>query len=60
MNDSVIYLITYDGQWDGRNMVGESPYTVTASSASQAIAMVEELEEQYPDRNYHITEKDVS
>ena len=60
MNDSVIYLITYECQWDGRNMVGESPYTYTTYSASQALSMLIELEEQYPDRVWTIEEKDVS
>jgi len=51
-------LITYEGQWNGRE--GESPYTWQAHSASAAIEMIEELEEQYPDRKWTITEKDVS
>ena len=58
MNDSVIYLITYECQWDGKE--GESPYTYTAYSASQALSMLIELEEQYPDRVWSIEEKDVS
>ena len=60
MHDAIIWMITYEGQWDGRKMKGESPYTWIASSAGQAIAMVEELEEQYPDRKWRIEEKDVS
>ena len=39
--DAIIYMITYEGQWDGKK--GESPYTWTAHSASQAISIVEEL-----------------
>ena len=58
MHDALIYLITYEGQWYGRE--GESPYTWQAHSASAAIEMIEELEEQYPDRKWTITEKDVS
>ena len=56
--DAIIYMITYEGQWDGKK--GESPYTWTAHSASQAISIVEELEQQYPDRKWRIEEKDVS
>lgn len=56
--EATIWLITYEGQWDGRS--GESPYTYTAHSASAAISMVEELEQQYPDRKWRIEEKDVS
>ena len=56
--EATVWLITYDGQWDGKE--GESPYKYTAFSAGEAISMVEELEEQYPDRRWRIEEKDVS
>lgn len=56
--EATVWLITYDGQWDGKK--GESPYKYTAFSAGEAISMVEELEEQYPDRRWRIEEKDVS
>jgi hypothetical protein len=58
MQDAVIWLVTYEGQWDGKK--GESPYTYQAQSAGAAIALVEELEEQYPNRKWRIEEKDVS
>ena len=58
MHDALIYLITYEGQWDGKK--GESPYTWQAHSASAAMELIEELEEQYPDRKWTMTEKDVS
>ena len=60
MHDAIIWMVTYEGQWDGRKMEGESPYTYTAPSAGAAIELLEELEEQYPDRKWTITEKDVS
>lgn len=53
MREAIVYLVTYEGQ-------EESPYTFLAFSASQAITLCEELEEQYPDRVWHIEEKDVS
>lgn len=56
--EATVWLVTYEGQWDGKK--GESPYTYTAFSAGEAISMVEELEEQYPDRKWRIEEKDVS
>jgi hypothetical protein len=58
MREAIIYMITYEGQWDGKK--GESPYTWTAYSASAAIQLCEELEQQYPDRKWRIEEKDVS
>jgi hypothetical protein len=58
MHDALIYLITYEGQWNGRE--GESPYTWQAHSAGAAMELVEELEQQYPDRKWRIEEKDVS
>jgi len=58
MQDAVIYLVTYEGQWDGKK--GKSPFTYQAHSAGAAIALCEELEEQYPDRKWTIEEKDVS
>jgi len=58
MHDALIYLITYEGQWDGKK--GESPYKFQAHSAGAALELLEELEEQYPNRKWTITEKDVS
>lgn len=60
MREASIWLVTYEGQWDGRKMEGESPYTYTAPSAGAAMELLEELEEQYPDRKWSIFEKDVS
>ena len=51
-------MVTYEGQWDGKK--GESPYTYTAPTAGAAMELVEELEQQYPDRKWRIEEKDVS
>jgi hypothetical protein len=48
----------YDGQWDG--LEGESPYTWTAPSYQSAVDLKGELEEEFPDRVWSITEKDVS
>ena len=53
-----IWLVTYDGQWDG--MKGESPYKWQAHSAGAALELLEEMEQQYPDRRWRIEEKDVS
>jgi hypothetical protein len=58
LDEALIYLVVYDGQWDGRK--GKSPYTITCFSYSQALAELEEQERLYPDRKYHIEEKDVS
>lgn len=58
MREAIIWLVTYEGQWDGKK--GESPYKYTAFSAGEAISMCEELEQQYPDRKWRIEEKDVS
>jgi len=58
MPEAVIWMVTYEGQWDGRK--GESPYTYTAPTAGAAMELVEELEQQYPDRKWRIEEKDVS
>lgn len=58
MREATIWMITYEGQWDGRK--GESPYTWTAYSAGAALQLCEELEQQYPDRVWRIEEKDVS
>jgi hypothetical protein len=56
--DALIYMVTYDGQWDG--LEGESPYTWTAPSYQSAVDLKGELEEEFPDRVWSITEKDVS
>ncbi len=58
MHDAIIYLITYEGQWDGKK--GVSPYTYTVQSSGEPMELFEELEEQYPDRKWRIEEKDVS
>jgi len=58
MHDAIIWMVTYEGQWDGKK--GESPYKWTAPSAGAAMELVEELEQQYPDRKWRIEEKDVS
>ena len=58
MHDAIIWMVTYEGQWDGKK--GESPYTYTVQSAGAAMELVAELEEQYPDRKWRIEEKDVS
>lgn len=58
MQEAIIYLVTYEGQWNGRE--GESPYTWQAHSAGAALELLAEMEEQYPDRKWTITEKDVS
>lgn len=49
----MMYLVTYKGQ-------EESPYHWSAQSLSLAMSLLEELEEQYPDRVWRIEEKDVS
>ena len=41
-------------------MEGESPYTWMTYSAGAAMELVEEMEQQYPDRKWRIEEKDVS
>lgn len=51
--EATIYLITFDGQ-------SESVYKWVCYSYSQALSLLEELEEQYPDRKWRISEKDVS
>ena len=58
--DAQVWLVTYEGQWDGRKMEGESPYTWMTFSAGAAMELVEEMEQQYPDRKWRIEEKDVS
>ena len=55
-----IWLITYEGQWDGTKMEGESPYTYQSPSLSAAMTMLVKLEEEYPTRKWTIEEKDVS
>ena len=57
---ATIWLITYEGQWDGRKMEGQSPYTWQAHSAGAALELLEEMEQQYPDRKWRVEEKDVS
>ena len=53
-----IWLVTYDGQWDGTK--GEYPYKWQAHSAGAALELFEEMEQQYSDRKLRIEEKDVS
>jgi len=52
---SEVILITYEGQEKE-----ESPYKRQAPSYGAAIAMVERLEKEYPDRKWNIETKDVS
>jgi len=58
MHDAIIWMVTYEGQWDGRK--GESPYTWTAPTLQTAEDLKLELEEEFPNRVWKITEKDVS
>ena len=58
LDDYTVYLVTYEGQWDGKH--GDSPYTICCYSYGQAIAELEEQQELYPNRKYSICEKDVS
>ncbi len=60
VHDAFIYMVTYEGQWDGRKMKGESPYTYTASSWWDAENYKKELEQEFPDREWTIEAKDVS
>lgn len=53
MQNSLVYLITYEGQ-------EESPYKICCSSYGQALEEIERAEQEYPDRKYKIVEKDVS
>ena len=48
-----IYMICYEGQT-------ESSYTWTDGSDWGAELILKELQEQYPDREWYIIEKDVS
>ena len=58
MHDALIYMVTYEGQWDG--MKGESPYKWTAIDRIDAEKLKAELEEKYPEREWSVSEKDVS
>jgi len=58
MHDALIYMVTYEGQWNGKT--GESPYTWIEYSWSAAESLKQELEDRYPDRVWSIVEKDVS
>jgi len=58
MHDALIYMVTYEGQWDGRK--GESPYRWTAVDRIDAEKLKTELEDKYPDRVWSVSEKDVS
>jgi hypothetical protein len=48
-----IWLLIYEGQT-------QSPYMRQASSLLEAMAALKTLEKQYPERRWHIEEKDVS
>lgn len=50
---AIVFLVTYEGQV-------ESPYEWQVGSYSQALELIEELQELYPDRKWSIFEKDVS
>jgi len=58
MHDALIYMVTYEGQWNG--MKGESPYKRTAFDRNSADKLKSELEEKYPERQWSVSEKDVS
>ena len=49
----ITYLVTYEGQ-------KESPYHWSSPNLSIAMCLLDELEEEYPDRVWRIEEKDVS
>jgi hypothetical protein len=48
-----IWLVTYKGQT-------ESPYTWTASYFEEALNLMKELENEFPNREWDIEQKDVS
>jgi len=50
---ATIWLVTYKGQT-------ESPYTWAASYYNQALALMKELENEFPHREWKVEEKDVS
>jgi hypothetical protein len=56
--DDVIYMVTYEGQWDGKN--GTSPFTWYTFDFNSACRLKSDLERKYPDRVWSIDEKDVS
>ena len=60
MHDALIFMVTYKGQWDGRKMEGESPYKWTAFDRIDAEKLKGELEEKFPEREWSVSEKDVS
>lgn len=51
--DCLIYLVEYEGQT-------ESAYTWWARSWGDAEYLMRELQEQHPDREWFVVEKDVS
>lgn len=53
MRDAYIWLVTYKGQT-------ESVYTWTARYFEEARELMKELENEFPDREWDIEEKDVS
>ena len=65
MDDYIVYMIRYEGQWKGgpaktHGGDGISPYTWIEHSHDLALRTMEELEHEYPDRKWFIVEKDVS
>lgn len=53
MMDATIWLVTYKGQT-------ESPYTWAADYFEQARDLMKELENEFPDREWDVEQKDVS
>ena len=51
--EAVIWLVTYKGQT-------ESVYTWTANYFEQARELMKELENEFPDREWDVEQKDVS
>ena len=51
-------MVTYEGQWDG--MKGESPFKWYTFDRNSADKLKGELEEKYPEREWSVSEKDVS
>jgi hypothetical protein len=53
MREAIIWLVTYKGQT-------ESAYTWTASCFRGACDLMKELENEFPDREWGVIDKDVS
>ena len=65
MDDCIVYMVLYKGQWKGgppetHGGDGVSPYTWVEHNLMFANKLKEELEAEYPDREWYIIEKDVS